>query len=217
MKNNKVWYSAVRRMCQWLNCRADRTQPAASLPLRPAVLRVGSLGKHNKHSGQGILCRAMFASPRTVWISLLICVSVHVRNRRYVSCQWIFVYIHCICMGFPHEMFMPTYNSSGSVIQQYMPWDSNQLCRLSFNVSTLTVILLSVVVLHIKGNADVLSAWLLPSSEWLSTLISQQFSHFYSYICLLKLVCPRFLSLYQNGGLLLAKSTCIYDRSPKSK
>lgn len=176
MKNNKVWYSAVRRMCQWLNCRTDRTQPAASLPHRPAVLRVGSLCKHNKHSGQGILCRAMFASQRTVWISLLICVSGHVRNRVYMSCQWIFAYIQYIHMEFLCEMFMPTYSSSGSAIQQYIPWDSNQLYRFSFNVSTkVAVILLLVVVLHIKGNADVLSAWLLPSSEWLSTLISQMF------------------------------------------
>lgn len=210
MKNNKVWYSAVWRMCQWLNCRADRTQPAASLPHRPAVLRVGSLGKHNKHSGQGILCRAMFASPRTVWISLLICVSVHVRNRVYVSCQWIFAYIQYICIGFLCEMFMPTYSFSGSAIQQYIPWDSNQSYRFSFNVSPkVAVISLLAVVLHIKGNADVLSAWLLLSSEWLSTLISQLFSSYlitflFMYLFVEIGVPKLFFSLYHNGGLLQA-------------
>lgn len=77
-KHNKVWCWAVQRTCQWLNCRLDRTQPAASLPHRPAVLGAGSLGKHNKHWGQSILCKAMFASLRRVWISLLICVTVRV-------------------------------------------------------------------------------------------------------------------------------------------
>lgn len=113
-KNNKVRYCAVQRMCQWLNCRADRTQPAASLPRRPAALRVGSLGKHNKHSGQSILCKAMFSSPRRIWISLLICVTVHVRNSVYLSYQYasdiyVHVYVHvCVCV----EMYMPTCSMS---------------------------------------------------------------------------------------------------------
>lgn len=74
-------------MCQWLKCRPDRTQPAASFPHR---LRVGSLSKHNKHSGQSILCKAMFASLRRIWISLLFCVTVHMRKREHLSALCIF-------------------------------------------------------------------------------------------------------------------------------
>lgn len=74
-------------MCQWLKCRPDRTQPAASFPHR---LQVGSLGKHNKHSGQSILCKAMFASLRRIWISLPFCVTVHMRKREHLSALCIF-------------------------------------------------------------------------------------------------------------------------------